>query len=469
MLVAVVSVLLAFFASGRVAAFPSPSATHRHPSVVTRDVCIIGGGSSGTYAAIGLRDRGKSVALIEAQSVLGGHTNTYTDPATSRKVDYGVVVFPNISTVTSYFGRFDIPLTPGDGSPSAAVENYYVDFRTGKNITGYTHPDPTAAFRTYAAQVAKYPFLNTPGWHLPDPVPEDLLIPFGDFVEKYKLDGVVSTINQYAQGFGDLLSMPTLYVLKYFNVPPRPSGVLSTSLTTARYDSSEMYEMAKEEFGEDVFLNSKVVAMNRNGRGVKITIRTPQGLKIILAKKLVISIPPVLSNLKGFDLSDAERGLFRQFRSEAYYTGLLRNTGIPDDIVINNVATDRPYNLPPGPGLYALFALSTPNVTGLKDVKFGASTALSDRAVKASIVSALSKLRTAGTIPTASTPEFVAYNSHTPYQLHVSADAIRAGFYKNLTALQGQRNTWWTGAAFSKHSSSDLWAFTEGLMPDVAA
>lgn len=122
-----------------------------------------------------------------------------------------------------------------------------------------------------------------------------------------------------------------------------------------------------------------------------------------------------------------------------------------------------------GPSLYGFYALSSPNVTGLKDFKFGASNALPESAVKASIVSAFSKLRNAGTIPTASTPKFVAFDSHTPYELHVSADSIRAGFYKNLTALQGQRNTWWTGAAFSKHSSADLWAFTAGLLPGIAA
>lgn len=71
--------------------------------------------------------------------------------------------------------------------------------------------------------------------------------------------------------------------------------------------------------------------------------------------------------------------------------------------------------------------------------------------------------------PIAATPEFVAYNSHTPYELRVSADAIAAGFYQNLTALQGQRNTYWTGAAFDRHDSGDLWAFTAGLLPRIAA
>jgi len=42
---------------------------------IHRDVCILGGGSSGTYAAIRLsQDLGKSVVVIEKAGRLGGHT-----------------------------------------------------------------------------------------------------------------------------------------------------------------------------------------------------------------------------------------------------------------------------------------------------------------------------------------------------------------------------------------------------------
>ena len=220
--------------------------TAAYGPIIRRDVVVIGGGSAGTYAAIGLRDKGKSVAVVEAQSVLGGHTNTYTDP-TGTKVDYGVVVFDNTTTVTSYFKRFNIPLTTGTGGAPGLFKQYYVDFRTGKNVT-YVPADPTAAFGAYAAQLAKYPFLNTPGWILPDPVPADLLIPFGEFVKEYKLDGAVFTINSYAQGFGDILSIPTLYIVKYFGLSIL-QGAQTGFLTTARHDNSELYEKARAELG----------------------------------------------------------------------------------------------------------------------------------------------------------------------------------------------------------------------------
>ena len=44
--------------------------------VLERDVCIIGGGASGTYAAVRLQQMGMSVALIEQKPRLGGMTLT---------------------------------------------------------------------------------------------------------------------------------------------------------------------------------------------------------------------------------------------------------------------------------------------------------------------------------------------------------------------------------------------------------
>lgn len=62
---------------------------------ITVDVAIIGGGATGTYAAVRLKDYGKSVLVIEKSGRLGGHTETYfaTDapaPFTGAPVDYGV-------------------------------------------------------------------------------------------------------------------------------------------------------------------------------------------------------------------------------------------------------------------------------------------------------------------------------------------------------------------------------------------
>jgi len=55
-------------------------------------------------------------------------------------------------------------------------------------------------------------------------------------------------------------------------------------------------------------------------------------------------------------------------------------------------------------------------------------------------------------------------------QLHVSAEAVKAGFYKDLYALQGQYGTYWTGNAWASDYSPLLWAFTETrVLPGLLA
>lgn len=64
-------------------------------SCFERDVVIVGGGSSGTYAATQLKLAGKSIIVVEKENRLGGPTATYKDPATGVTVDYGVQAYWN--------------------------------------------------------------------------------------------------------------------------------------------------------------------------------------------------------------------------------------------------------------------------------------------------------------------------------------------------------------------------------------
>ena len=457
-------------AAGRLGlgALPEPTADtneadYSADAIITRDVAVIGGGATGTYSAIRLRDMGKSVVVVETNDRLGGHTNTYTDPATGGKVDMGVIVWHDLDIVRSFFARFDVPLTKAVFDTPGMVSKY-VDYRTGKVVDGYTPSDPSAALAVYGAQLANYPYLES-GFYLPDPVPADLLLPFGDFVKKYALDAAVNLIFNFGQGLGDLLRQPTLYVMKDFGLDILRNLQIGF-LTTARHDNSELYVKARAELGADALLSSKVIATDRDAIGyANVLVQTPSGLKLIRAKKIVVTIPPKLDNLFGFDLDATEQSLFGQFGNSAYYTGVLRHTGIPDNMAVTNIGADTPYHLPALPGVYSI---SPTGVPGLHNVKYGSPQQLSDLQVKADIVASVKRLRTAGTLPT-TTPEFAAFASHSPFELTVSTDAIKAGFYQNLYGLQGRNRTYYTGAAFHTHDSSLLWQFTEALLPSIAA
>jgi hypothetical protein len=444
----------------------SPSfdpAHYAEDSVLIRDVCVIGGGSSGVYTAIRAKDSHKSVVVVEQKGRLGGHTETYTDPVTGLKADYGVVVWHDLDIVKDYFARFNIPLTKSDlgGLPASPI-----DFRTGKAVQPPSL-NISEGLAAYAAQLAKYPYLEG-GFFLPDPVPPELLLPFGEFVEQYPaIKSAVRFIAGFAQGLGDILKQPTLYVFKNFGL-----GVLRNAqlgfLTTERGDNSELYEKAGAELGENVLLNSNVIATQRQEGGtcVKVVVKTPSGLKLIRANKIVITVPPKPRNLCGFDLGKEELSLFRRFSNSGYYTGLLRSAGLPTTVNVANVGANTTYNIFKLPGLYGILPTRIP---GLFDFKYGSEDDLSEAEVKSNIIADVERLRTAGTFNTTK-PEFEVFSSHTPFELTVPTKDIAEGFYRKLYALQGKWNTYYTGATFDTHDSSLLWAFTEAnVIPGITA
>jgi hypothetical protein len=435
--------------------------------IITRDICIIGGGSSGTYAAVRLHDLNQSVVVIERKDRIGGNTQTYTDPTTQVKIDIGVEIFHNTSIVTNYFARFGIPLTTADFTVPGLVTKY-VDFRTGELVNGYTPSDPTAAFGAYGAQLVNYPYLDS-GFELPNPVPSDLVLPFGEFITKYDLSAAVTTIFDFGEGLGDLLSIPTLYVMKLIGLSAL-EGVETGFLTTAAHDNSAIYEKIQSLLlsADALLLQSNIVATDRtcttDGR-VKIVVSTPSGLKLINAKKIVLSIPPTLQNLANFDLDLTESSLFQQFNTTGYYTGLIRNSGIPDNVSVANTGANTLYNLPVLPCIYSTRPTGVP---GLQMFQYGSDTPLPNDQVKADVLATLKRLETAGTIATA-TPEFAVFSGHVPFQFTVSASAIEDGFYDKLNALQSYRETFYTGATFDTQDSSLLWQFTEALLPLIVA
>lgn len=435
------------------------------------DVCVIGGGSAGTYAAIRLRDLKKTVAVVEAKGRLGGHTETYTDPISKATIDIGVIEFHNLDLVRNYFGRFDIPLDLiSFEAPGVTIK--YVDFQTGKAVDGYTPPNVTAALGAYAAQLAKYPYLYSDQslGHVPQPVPADLLLSFGDFIEKYSLQNAVFLFSSYGQGLGNILKLPTLYALKLIS-PALLQDLQIGSLNTKRHDNSELYEKAQAELGADALLNSHVLAMDRSsGDCAKILIQTPAGRKLIRAKKIVSTIPPILSNLQGFDLDNYETPLFSQFKYHSYYAGILKNSGIPDDLSLINVGTNTPYNLPVLPAAYDITPTSTPGLHLFQSTT-NDNQRISDEQMEYDVVASIKRMRAAGALPSTneSAPQFAIFSSHTPFEVYVPARTIATGFYNRLFALQGKKNTYWTGAAFVTHDSTLIWQYTETLLAQIAA
>ncbi len=431
--------------------------------IITRDVCIIGGGATGTYSAVRLsQDLGKTVVVVEKTDRLGGHTETYIDPVTQYPVDYGVLVYHNITVVTDFFARFGVSLTPVP--LTSPFQTDYIDLSTGKVVPGYMPPDPTAALEILAVQLQKYPYLPE-GYNLPDPVPADLLLPFGDFVTKYGIQDAVPLIWPFINGVGDVLKSPTLYIFQNFGLPQLDSILTQSFLTTADHYNSELYLRASALLGSDVLYGSTLIDVDRYEDATQqITVQTPAGRKLIKAKKLLVTMPPILDNLGSFQLDHHEYSIFKQWQYTTYYAGIIRS-GIPDDISVDNTVADTTLNLPPLPFVGSFDFSGVPGLHTFTTVSTAPQTPTQ---VESLITSNIAALGTAGTFP-ASAPTIEVLSSHSPIQLRVPAQAVAKGFYRDLYALQGRHGTFWTGAAWAPDDSSLLWAFTEGVLPEIIA
>jgi hypothetical protein len=460
--------LMGATAAGSVAASLAPSAAEAaargttadiaDAQVIHRDVCVIGGGSAGTYTAVRLGDFGKSVVVVEAKDRLGGHTETYHDPVTGGTVDIGVIVFEEDPLVRNYFGRFGVELGPIGGFGSSTR---YVDFRTGQPVD-YTPPAPTA-LPTYYDLINQYGPIDTV-FDLPDPVPHDLVAPFADFVRKYDVGSVVPLVFQFGQGIGNILDLPALYSINTFGQGVVSNILGGSFLTTTAHNNSLLYERATAKLGDNVLLDSQVLRVDRSSSGVRVLVATPDGPRLILAGKLVVTSPPLLRNFAGFDLDATERSVFGQFISGAYYTGVVRLSGLPADLSLANAAADTPYHLPPLPGLYGVSPTGIPD---LYNVKYGSPSPLPDEQVRRDIRTEIERVAKAGTYPVVF-QDLEVFSSHTPFELHVTPEAIAGGFYRRLNALQGHNRTYYSSAAFHSHNSTRIWAGTETLLPSIA-
>ncbi|KAL4759007.1 uncharacterized protein BDW70DRAFT_169787 [Aspergillus foveolatus] len=393
-----VSILL-----GLVPALPTPgSGNDDFPTgdndTISREFAIIGGGASGTFAAVRLREQGNTVVLIE-------HSD-------GTPIDYGVWVYSDYPISRSFFAHFNITLTTEflNGDPEATRR---LDFLTGQPVAPPVG-NVVEAMTRYAQILIQYPYMMD-GWDLPYPVPGDLLLSFQDFIEKHDLQAAIETLALYMKGFDEVLQLPAVYVMKLFHLGV-VQGVQTGFLRPASRANSDLYRAAEGELGDDLLLSSTVAHIQRSAEDTgpqQIVVRTPKGHQRVQADKVIVTIPPLLGELENFDLDERESEIFGRFENNSYFLAVLRMSGLPGNgTQFVNKASETPYNIAPRAGIL---------------------------------------YRT----------QIVAFRPHVPYALYVSSEEIADGFYRDLYGLQGYRNTFYTGAAFHTHDSAEMWKFTE--------
>ncbi|KAK3297345.1 uncharacterized protein B0H64DRAFT_457425 [Chaetomium fimeti] len=463
---------------GCLAATVAGAAIECRGTCIDRDVVVVGGGASGAHAAVWLRDHGHSVIVVEkadqlvsAPPIPAGHTDFYSDPATGKSINVGVQAWMEYKDAFDFPKRMNVSTTGAMSfTPNQAR---FIDYKTGKPVPDYTAPaaaDMYAALQRYLDVLEQYEDMVLPGFfNFPDPadIPEDLLMPFIDFVEKYDLAAAVPQIwDSTAQGLGDTMNVPTLWVIQASGIPMVRAllgvGAAAVPNSGRLYD---LFESVAEFLGDDVLYSSTVVSTKRYNE------QNPQkDITCIQAKRLLLAIEPTPENMAPFDLDDAEKKILGKFKYPTVYAGILRHPSLQT----LNAYTDR--SPEPESYNYTLFPVA-PQVGridylgGTEDLfQFTAVGTAEDtpESMKALIAKSIDTMVAAGTLPESEgSVSFNIFANHGHMHAHVSADDLRAGFLQQLNSLQGRRTTYYTGAAFSAGFATVLWEYNKVLLPRV--
>ncbi|KPA39291.1 hypothetical protein FLAG1_07857 [Fusarium langsethiae] len=419
-----------------------------HSAIVNHhmvDVAIIGGGSSGIHAAVNLKDAGARVAVIEKKNQIGGHAETYINPKTRIPANIGVVLFENTEPGTDSTKMYDFTL--GIHVPSQNRE----EVAAAKEVMA-------EAMETYSQNVlSKYSWIDR-GYLVPDPVPEELLLPFGQFAQQNNFSAILHLISQLNWYPGNISAIPTLYGIKKFG-PGLLQSVASEFLVAAPGDTGSIYRAASEVLGQNIYLDSELIKVRRKKHGAVVTFRHKGKIRIIKSRKLVVAVPQTIENMKYLDLTETERELFSRFSSFGYLAG---DANTPDfDVSSQNVGIKSPAKTPTVPESNGFLSSGSPdqfvlgvgfdksdyNVAGGKDI----------------VRKELNTLARVGAVPAnaAKGVTFPYVSNHAPYDLHVTGEQIEKGFYAKLIGLEGYLNTYWTGAAFAGHNSGLIWKWND--------
>lgn len=434
---------------------------------IDRDVVILGGGATGTYAAVQLRAQGKSVALVEQKSRLGGHAETLYLP-NGKHVNYGVEGYFNNELTKSYFSQLNVeyePLLPG------SLLSQYVNFDTGERVLPGSELLTTVVAATlYRGAIEQFDYLSTGAYYLPDEVPEELLRPFREFVEKHALQGAMDLIFTFAENVGNILDQPLIYVIQNFGIP-QVDALLQGGYITPKNGTDELFNAAANYIDEsnNIFYNSAASHTVRSEKGVQVTIQNSKtgGERLIRAKKLLVAFPPTLPKLEGFDLGQEEKSLFSKWTHKNYYAAAITNTAIPDGFnIVNTNPAVQPGSLPTTPFQWSLEYSGEP---GYFMSKIVGEDNLTESAAREMVINDIKRMSEAGTfeIKDGKEPELAAFASHSPETLMVPIEDIKNGFYKRLYGLQGVRSTYYTGYTFCTDYSTPLWNYTMSVVDSM--
>ena len=401
--------------------------------------------------------------------------STYTDTS-GKTYEYGVQNYLELGDALAFFARFNIPV----GAPARVpLTNLYADFSTGETISDYVPPSSAArsdGLTKYIAAAEQYESMLLPGyWEfpLPEDIPADLLLPFGEFAKKYGFEAALPQIFQVPTPIPNFLEALTMHVMQVHGAPmARALTGAAPSFTPTGHDNMELYRRIEALLGDDVLYSSEVVGSERGDEGVTLTVKTASGEEIIIkADRLLVAFEPTPDAMAPFNLDETESSVFDKWDTTRVFAGIVQHPSLPANIsIVNTVPDAAPDNylaFPEMPVLARFDYMGAPS--DLFRVFVVTDTDLNVDGAQELVRDNLASMIEAGTVESGDIEDlvFVAFADHGPMHLRASAEDLAEGFIQDLYALQGRRSTWYTGAAWSVQFTTLVWEFNEALLPKL--
>jgi hypothetical protein len=444
--------------------------------VINTEVAIVGGGASGTYAAVRLReDFNTSIVVIEPRDHLGGHVSTYTVPETNTTLEYGVQSYVRNQAAIDFLARFKINTLPFAAKRLTTIT---VDVETGAQLKGYISPAANAtteALKRWLDIVSKYDNMLEPGyWHFPQPqdIPAEFLVPVEDFVKQHQLEAAIPRIVAISGvGYGGIRHLLTLNLMQAFGAT-LTRQVLNNELLLPVGSNSLVYQRALALLRDDVLLSTRILKVHRASNGVTLFVKQGTQEYQINAKRILYTAPTSPNALAPYDLDEKEKDVFAQWTVDGEWIGVAKIPCIPENFSINHIPSAAVPNnqVAVKDWAYSLRLDSTgPTGLSLFRVVLGVNYTVSNDEYKKLVTEGVQKIQSAGTVSGNCTVEFKAMSDHTRPVWKQSAEQLKAGFVQDLYSLQGYKNTWYTGSVWGAPYSSTLWNYTDTVLPKLLA
>lgn len=405
----------------------------------------------------------------------GGHVDSYTDPSSGRIYEYGVQNFVDVGNAIGFFERMGVPYGPP--GPRIPLTTRYVDFTTAETV-GFKPPASDAqraALERFLGAVEPYEHLFATGyweWPAGEDVPEDLMMPFGEFAQKYDFVDALPLIYRITgYGTGDISQGVTLYVLQAYGAFMARNffGEIG-ALVAASGRNQDLYDAVGEHLGGDVLYSSTVVSSERTIDGITLTVQNNENgdETVIRAKKLLLAIEPHAQNLEPFNPTEAEANVFSKFDYVRILTGIVHNTALPVNQSLFNIPKAAEpnnyfaYQNLPFQARFDYMAEDHFRVLMIGDRTTDVSSA------KDIVQENFDRLINGGILPSpegSSSLEWIVFADHGHMHARVSGEELRKGFITEQYALQGRQSTWYTGAAFAAQFQTSLWQYNDVLLP----